>query len=950
MTAAEGSGRLPAVNLRSSSVRVVGLSLLIALAAAAATAAGIFEKLENLAYDAALRLGAKHPKDPAVVVAAIDESSLERVGRWPWPRSRTAELIEAISAGGPAAIGIDIGFFEPDRERPAGDRALAEAVARAGNVVLPVYLAARPSLGEMVAFLDPYPGLAEAAAGRGHVHTEPSLDGITRKIYLRQEIAGESRWAFGLAAAAEFLRRTGREGRITAGEGGVRVGEIDIPSPARPFSPPGPEAGLIVQEYPLYIRFAGPGGTFLRLSAWEILQPGFPRKIFRDKIVLVGATAPGLGDLAMTPLSTERDPMPGVEIQANIVNTILSGQFVTRPPFAAAAALILILSLLSGRIFHRRSGRWGLLWLPVLLIAAAGLYLLLLLRFRIWLEVWPLLAVIAANYLAVSGSQLAFLFRSLDSEIGTLSRRERISSSPPAGEGSEESERFFSFLASLLGIDRALLLLGEGKGKTLTPVEAWGAADRSAPGTVNFPAEGFSGRPRQLGGPEAAEFFPGREIDPGSWLLLPLEAGEGKTGGLALGRGDGRPFSPEEEEIGRLAAFHLGQALRKAGEARRSGDGGKLPVDFFRQAGLERKIRILRFLSRSLADERSLLSAMLSAIADGVVVSDLLGSPLLLNRPARELLAELDERPERLRIIPFLSRLLNLPEGELAARARKIITAGETFAGEAEVGDRAYLVSLSAFRRGGGPAGGLMAVFTEITPLKKLDRLRAETMAMLSHEIARPISGIIGFCNLSDQGLVRPEEIGEYLELIRNAAAGLKELLADYLAVARLEAGAETIGREDLDPAGLIGETFRILAGRAAEKKIDLEEAIPSPAPELRGDVKLLGQVLENLVANAISYSPAGSTVTVALSRSGKRTVLRVTDRGPGVPEEEREKIFEKFYRGKQTRDIPGTGLGLAVSAEIVRRHGGEIIVSPREDGGTVFTVSLPVGEENPTS
>jgi CHASE2 domain-containing sensor protein/signal transduction histidine kinase len=930
-------------------LRTALTSLAIALAAAAAAAAGIFEKLDNLAYDAGLRLEGGHPRPQAMVLAAIDEASLERGGRWPWPRSQTAELIEAIAGGGPAVIGIDVGFFEPDRERPEGDRALAEAVARAGNVVLPVYLAARPSLGEMVAFLEPYPGLAEAAAGRGHVHTEPSLDGITRKIYLRQEIAGESRWAFGLAAAAEFLRRTGREGRITAGEQGVRVGEIAIPSPARPFSPPGPASGIIVQEYPLYIRFAGPAGTFLRLSAWEILQPGFPRKIFRDKIVLVGATAPGLGDLAMSPLSTERDPMPGVEIQANVVNTILSGQFVTRPPLAAAAALILILSLLSGWIFHRRSGRWGLLWLPVLLIATAGIYLLLLLRFRIWLEVWPLLAVIAANYLAVSGSQLAFLFRSLDSEIGALSRRERISSSPPAG-GGEESERFFSFLASLLGLDRALLLLGERKEKYLKPVESWGAAGRSAPGTVDFPAEGFSGRPRQLGGPEAAEFFPGREGDPGSWLLLPLEAGEGKSGGLALGRGDGRPFSPEEEEIGRLAAYHLGQALRKAGEARRSGGGVKLPVDFFRRAGLERKIRILRFLSRSLAAERSLLSAMLSAIADGVVVSDLLGSPLLLNRPARELLAKLDESPERLRIIPFLSRLLNLPEGELAARARKIITAGETLAGEAEVGDRAYLVSLSAFRREGGPTGGLMAVFTEITPLKKLDRLRAETMAMLSHEIARPVSGIVGFCDLYDQGLVRAEEIGEYMGLIKNAAAGLRELLKDYLAAARLEAGAQEITREEIDPGRLIGETFRLLAGRAGEKNIALEMDIPSPAPRLRGDRKLLGQVLENLVANAISYSPPASPVKVSCRRSENQTILQVADRGPGIPEEEREKIFDKLYRGKMTRDTPGTGLGLAISAEIVRRHGGEIAVAAREGGGTVFTVSLPAGEEDPSS
>ncbi len=444
--------------------------------------------------------------------------------------------------------------------------------------------------------------------------------------------------------------------------------------------------------------------------------------------------------------------------------------------------------------------------------------------------------------------------------------------------------------------------------------------------------------------PASAAEFSGREGEPGTWLLFPLESGEGKTGGLALGRGEGRPFSPEEEEIGRLVSYHLGQALRKAGEARRRGGGEKLPVNFFRRAGLERKIQTLRFLSRSLAAERSLLSAMLSAIADGVVVADLLGSPLLLNRPAREILSELGEDPDRLRIIPLLSRLLNLPEGELAARARGIITAGETLSGEAAAGDRTYLVSLSAFRREAGPAGGLMAVFTEITSLKKLDRLRAETMAMLSHEIARPVSGIVGFCDLYAQGLVRAEEIGEYMGLIKTAAAGLKELLRDYLAAARLEAGAGEVAREEISPAELLEESLRLLAGRAAEKEIVLETEISSPAPRLRGDGKLLAQALQNLVENAIAYSPTGSTVKVSCGRRGEETVFRVADRGPGIPGEEREKIFNKFYRGKKTRDISGTGLGLSISRQVAERHGGGITVEAREGGGTVFSIFLPKG------
>ncbi len=938
------------MKLWAPTTRTVLGSLAIALAVTVLSAAGRLEKFENLVYDGAHRLEGERTRPPDLILAAIDEASLRQIGRWPWPRKRIAELLEAIASGGPAVIGVDIGFFEPDRERPDDDRRLVAATELAGNVIYPVYLAARPSLGEITAFQEPFPSLARAAAGLGHVHTEPSLDGVIRKIYLRQELGGDARPAFGLVVAAEFLRRTGREGSIRERDGFLELGETAIPAAFRRPDLRGPEAGLIGQEYPLYIRFAGPAGTFLRLPAWEILRPGFPREIFREKIVLVGATAPGLGDLAMTPLSAERNPMPGVEIQANVISTILSGEFVTRPPFSRVAALIFLVSLAAGWFFDRRAGRGALLGFLGLLAGIAGLYLLLLLRFRIWLEIWPLAIAVTGSYLLVSGGKLAFLFRSLDEEISALSRREQAPSPESRTRGpAGEPEQLFAFLSSLMAVDRALLILYDRKGKNPAVVETWGDIPRLAAGAA-IPEAVLAGRdrPRQLNGPEMGKIYPAVKETTGSWILLPLGDPPNRLGFLVLGRSGESSFRREEIETGRTAARQLGYTVSKDRAVLRRGLRKETPVDFFRRAGLERKIRTLRSLSRSLAAERSLLSAMLAGITDGVMVTDLLGGVLLVNQPAGELLAELGESPERIRVMDLLSRLLKLSREELAGRAREIIAGGKAFGTEVTIGDKTYLVSLAAFRGKEGPAGGLVAVFTEITYLKKLDQLRSETMAMLSHEIARPVSGIIGFCDLYSNQLVEPEEIPEYIEMIKNSAAGLRDLLRDYLAVARLEAGAEAVDREAIDPAGLIEEAVASASPRAAEKEITLEKDIPRPPPELRGDAKLLRRVLDNLIENAIRYSPAGSEVTIGCGRSGESVVFRVADRGPGIPEPEREKIFDKFYRGTKTRQIAGTGLGLSISRRIAEEHGGEITAADREGGGSVFSVFLPGGESPP--
>ena len=926
------------------SVRSILFSLIIALIITVLYLAGIFESAENLSYDTVIRLEGEQPRDSSLILVAIDEASLKKLGRWPWPRSTTAYLLEAISDGEPATIGIDIGFFEPGPEDSGDDERLNAATEKSGRVIYPVYLADLPSLGEIVAFQKPFAGLAAAAAGLGHVHVEPSMDGVVRKVYLQQECGEESVPAFAVKCVESYLSRTGKESTVRFTDDGIAVGEIFIPTVSRTAGDRDETAGLITQDHMLYIRFAGPSGTFLSLPAWEVLKDGFPRELFRDKIVLIGATAAGLGDVSMTPFSTERRPMPGVELQANIINTILTKNSITRPGAIWTIAAIFLLSLATGWIFSGLTTRGSILAFLLLLITVVGLYFLLLFQTGIWIDAWPLLAVILGNYLTVTVQKLGSLFRALDGEIKNLSRTQKFAPPLPRSPDEEGLMRtLFSFLTSLLAIDTALLLVFEPGEKKLIVRRTWGKPE-PAREDFRFPVPPILGdlsEPLEVHGLDAGEHFPWRGGKDRSCLLLPLAVSGQRLGFLLLGRNRETPFGKDEIATGKIIAHHLGYAIRKLDDYSQALDRTESSLHFFHPGGMEEKIRSLKILSRAMTYEQLLLISMLESVADGVIISDLLGNILLCNPRAGKIINIPEDETGKSTITEIFPKLLDMPKEEFSGRLQRIIGEKETFTREVTIGKSTYILSLSSISRGEGISGGIMAVFTDITYLKELDRLRAETMAMLTHEIKNPLSGILGFCDLFIGGEVGPEEISEYIHLIKDSVDGLQKLVVDYLAAARLESGALELIFSPLDLPSIIEDAITLLSPQAQEKDIRIEREFAIDLPGIEGDAGMLQRACGNLIGNAIQYSPAGTEIMICLSLLANRITLQVKDRGCGIAPEDRAKIFEKFYRSDRTRNITGTGLGLAITREIVERHGGSIRVEEREGGGSVFIVEF---------
>jgi signal transduction histidine kinase len=232
--------------------------------------------------------------------------------------------------------------------------------------------------------------------------------------------------------------------------------------------------------------------------------------------------------------------------------------------------------------------------------------------------------------------------------------------------------------------------------------------------------------------------------------------------------------------------------------------------------------------------------------------------------------------------------------------------------------------------------------------LKELDRLKSDFVSNVSHELRTPLTAIKGAVDLVLREVPGPltEKQIHYLTRVRSNTQHLAGLINDLLDLSKIESGRINVKLSRVSVGDLLHEVVETLRPVAAEKAIVLEATTPEPSIMVWADRDKINQVLMNLIGNAIKFTPTRGTVTVSAARNGKESVqVSVSDTGPGVPREEKEKIFEKFY---QIADLEGakpkgTGLGLAISKALVELHGGKIWVESEEGRGSTFSFTLPV-------
>jgi PAS domain S-box-containing protein len=230
--------------------------------------------------------------------------------------------------------------------------------------------------------------------------------------------------------------------------------------------------------------------------------------------------------------------------------------------------------------------------------------------------------------------------------------------------------------------------------------------------------------------------------------------------------------------------------------------------------------------------------------------------------------------------------------------------------------------------------------------LRELDRLKDEFISLVSHELRTPLTSIRGYLELLLDGGAGElsDDQARFLAVVDRNSKRLMHLVGDLLFLAQIEAGklALELGEVDLDH--LVAECMEAAQPMADEKRITLEASV-EPIPRMVGDKGRLGQVLDNLVSNALKFTEVGGTVSVRISSTDDEAIVEVEDNGIGIAEEEQAQLFDRFFRSSEVteRAIPGTGLGLTIAKAIVERHEGSIDVESTPGKGTTMRVRLPV-------
>ena len=344
----------------------------------------------------------------------------------------------------------------------------------------------------------------------------------------------------------------------------------------------------------------------------------------------------------------------------------------------------------------------------------------------------------------------------------------------------------------------------------------------------------------------------------------------------------------------------------------------------------------------ALTDERNRSSAILGSMIEGVAVISGDERIIFSNRAFSRILGLDDVREIEGRPLLEVAR-----QSDLLAAIKMALSGQEQVTSEIVVGTvrpRSFAVTAAPVQASGHK--GAVLVLHEITDLRRLERVRQDFVANVSHEFRTPLTAIQGFAEtLLTGALEDPANRRRFVEIIREHAARLARLTEDLLKLSRIEAGQLKLEFRPVSVTQLIESCIETAQLKAVPRQLSLQTRLPERLPPVRGDSNSLQEVLQNLLDNALQYTPAGGKIEVSAAYTDGRVLVTVADTGIGIPQVEQERIFERFYRvdAARSREAGGTGLGLSIARHIMEAHGGRLWVESAVGEGSRFHFSLPV-------
>jgi two-component system phosphate regulon sensor histidine kinase PhoR len=358
------------------------------------------------------------------------------------------------------------------------------------------------------------------------------------------------------------------------------------------------------------------------------------------------------------------------------------------------------------------------------------------------------------------------------------------------------------------------------------------------------------------------------------------------------------------------------------------------PVEIERlAAALRRSSAAVRAEHAAAGAERDRLAMLIDELGDAIFIADGEGRVLLANAAARATAGQ-DvigrHLPEVIRDHETLAAIASAREGREATATIE------------RAAPRRFMRAVARRLEG----RQILLVVQDLTALRRLETVRSDFIANVSHELRRPISSLKAMAEALEEGALEdPAAARDFVHRMHQEIDGLAQLTNELLTLTRIESGSETLRLATQSPAELLEDCARRMGPLAARADVALL-VDPGDAPAVRADAERVAQVLANLVHNAVKFTPAGGSVRLSAAREEGRVAFSVADTGVGIERENLERVFERFYKADRSRSGGGTGLGLAIAKHIVQAHGGRIEARSEGPGrGATFRFTLPLAE-----
>jgi len=830
---------------------------------------------DRLIYDVQSSM-IKHKASDDIVIIAIDETSLHSIGRWPWPRNIHAKLIDKLTQYQAKAIIIDVIFSEstPDKH---SDQLLTQAIERNGHVVLPVLLEQTRLRGHLLETL-PLPELTQAAASIGHVHVELDPDGIARGTYLYEGL-GEAHWPHIGMSVLKIIN------------------EVDdsYNTPKTTNSNKFNKPWTWIRKQHFLIPFIGPPGSFKTTSYINVLNDQVLAETLKDKIVLVGVTAAGLGDSLPTPVSGLAQPMPGIEINANIVQAIKSNSLVKiiNPVFHYFIASVLV--MLPILLFPYLSPRIALLIVVSEIVIIYLASLILLHWFYIWIPLSSTFICLLLAYPIWAWRRLEFTVKYLNMELKTLSKE----ANEIQRYAAQDNDQPFEIIQNLI------------------PINGLTVATMSNKILINL------GTPFNI---------PVHELSDSSWT--PISNGiNGRK--IFISKNTYRAYilwndkTPPNERQNKIINFYIRQQLIP------KPDPAKTTVEI-----IESRIRDIQATTEKLAYLRHFITDSFEQMADGVIVIDSLGTVTLANRQAAKQISRDSHTPLLHQPIQPILSSLTIATGESWDSIISSLLSNKRYENlQVRTNkNKDLVVNISPLYSADSSLVGFIISLSDITEIKEAQRKRNEMLSFLSHDLRSPLVSVLAMVEQSK--IDNPDtDINKKIEHNINHTIKLAE---DFVHLSRIE-GDDDIQFSSISMSDIIANAIDTVWDQANIKQIEIKQNILVEGWVL-GNGAILERVIINLLTNAIKYSHEKCLIKITLNQLDSTIICCIQDNGQGIKQEDIPYLFDRFKRSRETnKKQPGIGLGLAFVHAAIEKHHGTISVTSKTDEGSDFCISLPV-------